>query len=86
MCVCVPDYNTDPKHHVIRSHTTSKIVSSKYPENRPFLTNTEYILKDLCRVKAGFKIVPPQLYFEFRATFWHWLAQRIQNKVEEERF
>jgi len=41
--------------------------------------------KDLGRVKAGFKSVPPQLHFQFRATFWHWLAQQIQNKVDEER-
>ena len=42
--------------------------------------------KDLGIVKAGFKSVPPQLYLEFRATFWHWLAHQIQNKVGEERF
>ena len=49
------------------------------------LSFTTEIIKDLCRVKAGFKSVLRQLYFEFRATFRHWLAQRIQNKVEEER-
>ena len=42
--------------------------------------------KDLSRVKASFKSIPLQLYFEFRTTFWHWLAQQLQNKVEEERF
>ena len=54
--------------------------------NEDILKEKQYYCKDLSRVKAGFKSVPPQLYFEFRATFWHWLAQRIQNKVEEERF
>ena len=42
--------------------------------------------KDLSRVKASFKSVPPQLSFEIRAIFWHWLAQQIQNKFGEERF
>ena len=37
--------------------------------------------KDLCRIKAGFKSLPLQPYFEFRATFQHWLAQRFQNKI-----
>ena len=63
----------------------------KVAPNSKFVGNyTEIIqqskIKDLCRVKAGFKSFPPQLYFEFRVTFWHWLAQRIQNKVKEERF
>ena len=26
--------------------------------------------KDACMVKPGFKVVPPQLYFEFAAFFW----------------
>ena len=38
-------------------------------------------VKDLSRVKAGFKSVPLHHYFEFPATFWHWLAQRFQNKI-----
>ena len=42
--------------------------------------------KDPRRVKAGFKSVPLQLYFEFPAPFWHWLAQRFQNEFGEERF
>ena len=43
-------------------------------------------LKDLSRVKAGFKGVLPQLYFEFAelASAKKW--QEIQNKVREERF
>ena len=41
--------------------------------------------KDPSRVKASFKSVPPQPYFEFPATLQCWLAQRFQNKVEEER-
>ena len=43
------------------------------------------ISKDLSRVKAGFKSVPLRLYFEFPAASWHWLAQRFQNKIGEER-
>ena len=43
-------------------------------------------IKDLSRVKADFKSVPPQPYFEFRANFRYWLAQRFQNKIEEELF
>ena len=43
-------------------------------------------LKDLSRVKAGFKGVLPRLYFEFAeltsANKW----RDIQNIVEEERF
>ena len=42
-------------------------------------------LKDLNRVKAGIKRVPLQLYFEFCATFWHWLAQKFQNRLGEVR-
>ena len=42
--------------------------------------------KDLSRANAGFKSLPRQLYFEFCATFRHWLAQLIQNKVGEEWF
>ena len=49
-----------------------------------FLLKTCFF-KDLSRVKASFKSVPPQPYFEFPATFWCWLAQRFQNKVGEER-
>ena len=41
--------------------------------------------KDLSRVKAGFKSVPLHHYFEFPATLQHWLAQRFQNKIEDER-
>ena len=42
--------------------------------------------KDLCRVKAGFKSVPPQLYFEFAeiASVKKW--REIQNIVDEEHF
>ena len=46
----------------------------------------ESICKDLGRVKASFKSIPLQLYFEFRASFWHWLAQQFQNNFEEEHF
>ena len=42
--------------------------------------------KDLSRVKAGFKSVPLQPYFEFPATFRHRLAQQFQNKIGEKRF
>ena len=42
--------------------------------------------KDLSRVKASFKSVPPQTYFEFCATFQHWLAQQFQNKIGKECF
>ena len=42
-------------------------------------------VKDLSRVKAGFKSVPLHHYFEFPATLQHWLAQRFQNKIEDER-
>ena len=38
------------------------------------------------RVKARFRSILPQQYFEFRATLQHWLAQRFQNEFEEERF
>ena len=48
------------------------------------LTTRSQMCKDLSRIKAGFISFPPQLYFEYRATFWHWLALLIQNKVEEE--
>ena len=39
--------------------------------------------KDLNRVKAGFKSVPLQPFFEFPATFWHWIAQQFQNIIGE---
>ena len=42
--------------------------------------------KDLSRVKADFKRVPLQLYFEFPATFQHWLTQGFQNDIGEQRF
>ena len=68
------------------SNVTTKDIQdidlTKNPNNFDFLKK---LFKDLSRVKASFESVTPQLYFEFCATFWHWLAQRIQNKVEEER-
>ena len=39
--------------------------------------------KDISRVKADFKSIPPQPNSEFRNNFWCWLAQKFQNKVEE---
>ena len=35
-------------------------------------TKKSRVLKDLSRVKAGFKSVPLHQYFEFRATLPHW--------------
>ena len=40
--------------------------------------------KDLSRVKASFKSIPLQPYFEFCATFWHWVAQQFQTKIGDE--
>ena len=37
-------------------------------------------------VKASFKSVPRQPYFEFRTTIRHWLVKPFQNKAGEERF
>ena len=42
--------------------------------------------KDLSGVKAEFKSVSLHQYFEFCNTLRHWLAQRFQNKIEEEHF
>ena len=38
--------------------------------------------KDACTVKAGFKPVPPQLYFEFAALFLHWIGQKKSGKFK----
>ena len=60
-----------------------------YIQTTSLLHNKRFTLvlgKDPSTVKADFKSVPPQPYFEFCATFQYWLAQRFQNKVEEERF
>ena len=35
------------------------------------------------KISAGWKLVPPQLYFEFRAIFLHWLAQQYLKKNGE---
>ena len=43
-------------------------------------------LKDLSRVKPGFKSVPPQFYFEITGLASAKKWQEIQNMVEEERF
>ena len=51
--------------------------------NEDILKEKQYYCKDLSRVKAGFKRVPVQPNLKFPATFWYWLAQRFQNKVEE---
>ena len=60
-----------------------KAVLSFKPQKSQFNIN---FIKDLSRVKAGFKSVPLQLYFEFRATFQHCQAQQFKNKFGEERF
>ena len=39
--------------------------------------NSKESVKDLSRVKGGFKSVPFHQYFEFRTTFQHWIAQRF---------
>ena len=42
--------------------------------------------KDLGRVIAGLKSVPPHQYFEFHATLRHWLAQQFQSKLRRNAF
>ena len=76
-------YFTCKSHEKLSTDSTSWVkLEDRFDEGFTVLSEG----KDLSRVKASFESVPPQPYFEFPATFWHWLAQRFQNEFGEERF
>ena len=75
---------TGPLH--TQKRDSIPVFAGSLSQNQTGLIDNQAAFKDLSRVKAGFKSVPPQLYFEFGATFQHLLAEQIQNKVEEEHF
>ena len=52
----------------------------------PMQKKTEANFKDLCRVKAGFKSVPLQFYFEIAGLAIAKKWREIQNMAGEERF
>ena len=77
MLLCWAPGNQSSIHDHANAHCFVKVLDGSL---------REVCYKDLSRVKAGFKSVPLQPYFEFPTTFWHWLAQRFQNKIGEECF